>query len=85
MGGILFENDYPIAIGTKVQLSIPSNNNTPLFIIGTVVRVERYGAKQYDIGVSISFLELDKAIKDEISKWLKTQRSFGPATAGSYQ
>jgi diguanylate cyclase (GGDEF)-like protein len=74
MGGILFENDFPIPIGNKVQLSIPTHTPKPLFIIGTVVRVESFGPSQFDIGVSISFLEMDKAIKDEISKWLKLKR-----------
>ena len=74
IGGILFENEFPIAIGSKVQVHIPTRRKKPLFIIGTVVRVEKYGTDQYDIGVSISFLEMDKAIKDEISKWLKLQR-----------
>ncbi len=74
IGGILFENEFPIPIGTKVQVHIPTDRKKPLFIIGTVVRVESYAKNQYDIGVSISFLEMDKAIKEEISKWLKLQR-----------
>ena len=74
IGGILFENDFPIPIGTRVQVHIPTDRKKPLFIIGTVVRVESYAKNQYDIGVSISFLEMDKAIKEEISKWLKIQR-----------
>ena len=74
IGGILFENEFPIPIGTKVQVHIPTDRKKPLFIIGTVVRVESYAEHQYDIGVSISFLEMDKAIKEEISKWLKLQR-----------
>lgn len=74
IGGILFENEYSIPIGTKVQVNIPANRNKLLFVIGTVVRVESYGPKQYDIGVSISFLEMDKALKDEVSKWLKIER-----------
>ncbi len=74
IGGILFENEFPIPIGTRVQVHIPTDRKKPLFIIGTVVRVESYAKNQYDIGVSISFLEMDKAIKEEISKWLKLQR-----------
>jgi len=74
IGGILFENEFPIPIGTRVQVHIPTDRKKPLFIIGTVVRVESYAENQYDIGVSISFLEMDKAIKEEISKWLKLQR-----------
>ncbi len=74
-GGILFENKYALPIGTKIQLHIPHNHNKPLFIIGTVVRVETFGSEQYDIGVAISFIEMDKTIKNEISRWLQVQRN----------
>ena len=78
-GGILFENKYALPIGTKIQLHIPHNHNKPLFIIGTVVRVETFGSEQYDIGVAISFIEMDKTIKNEISRWLKIQRDNSQA------
>jgi diguanylate cyclase (GGDEF)-like protein len=74
-GGILFENKYELPIGTKIQLHIPHNHNKPLFIIGTVVRVETFGSDQFDIGVAISFIEMDKTIKNEISRWLQIQRN----------
>jgi diguanylate cyclase (GGDEF)-like protein len=74
VGGILFENDYPLPIGTKVQISVPTDKRKPLFIIGDVVRVETYGPRQYDIGIAISFLEMDKAMKKEISRWLQLRR-----------
>lgn len=74
-GGILFENKYALPIGTKIQLQIPHNHDKPLFIIGTVVRVEVFGSEQYDIGVSISFIEMDKTIKNEISRWLQIKRN----------
>ena len=78
-GGILFENKFALPIGTKIQLHIPHNHNKPLFIIGTVVRVETFGSKQYDIGVSISFIEMDKTIKNEISRWLQIQKNNSQA------
>lgn len=78
-GGILFESKYALAIGTKIQLHIPHNHNKPLFIIGTVVRVETFGSEQYDIGVAISFIEMDKTIKNEISRWLQLQRDNSQA------
>ena len=78
-GGILFENKYALPIGTKIQLHIPHNQNKPLFIIGTVVRVETFGSEQYDIGVAISFIEMDKTIKNEISRWLQLQRDNSQA------
>ena len=74
-GGILFENKYALPIGTKIQLHIPHNHNKPLFIIGTVVRMEAFGSEQYDIGVAISFAEMDKTIKNEISRWLQIKRN----------
>jgi len=74
VGGILFENEYPLSIGTKVQISVPTDKRKPLYIIGNVVRVETYGPKQYDIGIAISFLEMDKAMKKEISHWLQLRR-----------
>jgi len=78
-GGILFENKYALPIGTKIQLHIPHNHNKPLFIIGTVVRVEAFGSEQYDIGVAISFIEMDKTIKSEISRWLQIKRNNSQA------
>ena len=74
IGGILFENDAPIPIGTKVQVDIQTGKQKQLLIIGTVVRVESFGPDQYDIGIQISFLELDKAVRNEISRWLQAQR-----------
>jgi diguanylate cyclase (GGDEF)-like protein len=74
IGGILFESDFSIPIGTRVQVNIPTRKDVPLVIIGTVKRIEKYGARKYGIGVSFSFLEMDKAIKDEISRWLLSNR-----------
>ncbi len=68
-GGILFESPNYMEIGTKVQLQIPvSDQEKPLTMIGTVVRVEALGEERWDIG--ISFLEVDKASRTEISRYL---------------
>ncbi len=74
IGGILFENEFSIPIGTRVQVNIPTRKDAPLVIIGTVVRIEKYSVRKYGIGISFSFLEMDKAIKDEISRWLSSNR-----------
>ena len=74
IGGILFENASPIPIGTRVQVNIPVRRKKPLIIIGDVIRVEESGSGKYDIGVSMSFLEMDKAVKDEVAKWVQTKR-----------
>lgn len=69
MAGILFESEFFLEIGAKVSLSIPAGTNQPPFsLIGTVVRVEILDSNHFDIGVS--FLNLDKTIKNEISAYL---------------
>jgi len=73
VGGILFENDQPLAIGTKIQLSVPIGDEGPILLIGTVVRVEMLGEQKYDIGVVIAFKEMDKLAKNEISRFLVSQ------------
>lgn len=73
-GGILFENKEPLPIGTKIQVSIPmTENSEPLLLIGTVVRIEAFGTDLYDIGMTLSFKEIEKTAKDEISKFLIQQ------------
>jgi len=72
VAGILFESPTVIEIGTKVQLQISLNEKEgPLWIIGTIVRVESLDSDRYDIGVA--FLELDKTAKNEISRYMIRQ------------
>ena len=78
-GGILFENPYPIPIGTRVQVNMPAGKKSPLVIIGSVVRLEQFAPDRYDIGVSISLFEMDKAVKKEVARWLQLQRSETPS------
>jgi diguanylate cyclase (GGDEF)-like protein len=77
-GGILFENPYPIPIGTRVQVNMPAGKKSPLVIIGSVVRLEQFAPDRYDIGVSISLFEMDKSVKQEVARWLQLQRSKTP-------
>lgn len=76
MGGLLFENNAPMKMGTRVQIQA-TIDNSPLLIIGTVVRVEAFGPDRYDIGVSISFQEMDRLAKNEISRYLIRQMKGG--------
>lgn len=73
MGGILFENSFPMEVGTKIQASVPIQDDTPLLIIGTVVRKKQLESDRYDIGASIAFREMDKLTRSEISKYLTNQ------------
>lgn len=71
IGGILFENKELLPIGTKIQVSIPiTEDSDPLLLIGTVVRVEAFGPDKFDIGMILSFKEMEQTAKDEISKFL---------------
>lgn len=73
IGGILFENNEKVEIGTNLQVSLLINDDTPLLLIGTVVRVEAVEEGRYDIGMSISFREMDKIAKNEITHFLTEQ------------
>jgi len=73
VGGILFENNRPLKIGTKIQISVPIGNDGPVLLIGTVVRVEILATDKYDIGVVIAFKEMEKLAKNEISRFLVSQ------------
>lgn len=69
MAGILFESSEFFDIGTRLEIQIPFNGSiSPLLVIGTVVRVEMFDENRYDIGVS--FLSIDKSVKNEISRYI---------------
>lgn len=71
IGGILFENSAPLPIGSRIQVSLPINKGNPLLLIGTVVRVETYGDNRFDIGMTISFKEMEKIASSEIANFLQ--------------
>ncbi|MGM0452059.1 MAG: diguanylate cyclase [Thermodesulfobacteriota bacterium] len=72
VAGILLESDQFMEPGTKVQLQIALNETEgPLWVIGTVVRVESFESSRHDTGVS--FLELDTTAKNEISRYMIRQ------------
>ena len=71
MGGILFENDSSLPIGAHVQVSVPVSAGSPLLLIGTIVRVEAFGEKSFEIGMTISFKEMEKIANTEIAHLLK--------------
>jgi Tfp pilus assembly protein PilZ len=67
-GGILIENGRPLKIGSKALLDITLDAETRLNVIGTVVRVEAFGADRYEIG--LSFLKLGKDTKSLLANYL---------------
>jgi diguanylate cyclase (GGDEF)-like protein len=75
IGGILFENSALLPLGARIQVSVPTKGDEPLLLIGTVVRVETFNDHQYDIGMTISFKEMDKIANTEIANFLKDQQN----------
>ena len=70
-GGILIENRRPLEIGAEALLDITLEKETRLNVIGTVVRVEAFGADRYEIG--LSFLKLSKDTKSLLANYLVRQ------------
>ncbi|MBU1564426.1 MAG: diguanylate cyclase [Proteobacteria bacterium] len=73
IGGILFENNGPLPLGALIKVKIPVNEDTPLMLIGTVVRVEAFEDGRYDIGMTTSFKEMDKIANHEIAGILRLE------------
>jgi diguanylate cyclase (GGDEF)-like protein len=71
IGGVLFENKDPLPLGARIQVSVPIKDDEPLLLIGTVVRVECFQKNRYDIGMTISFKEMEKIASNEIANFLK--------------
>ena len=73
LNGILFEYHAPIDLGTNIQLMVPIDADEPLVkVVGTVVRIEAFSPDLYDIGVSISFQEMEYSSKELLSKWYQS-------------
>jgi diguanylate cyclase (GGDEF)-like protein len=73
IGGILFENDTPLPLGSLITVQLAVNEDTPLLLIGTVVRVETFAEDRYDIGMSTTFKEMDKVANAGIAGILRLQ------------
>ena len=74
IGGILFQNNEPLEIGSKIQIHTMVSKDSHLLLIGTVIRVEAYGPDDYDIGVAITFKEMEKIAREEIAGLLRSDQ-----------
>lgn len=73
VGGLLFENSYPLPIDSLIKVRMPVGDNPPVLLIGKVVRVESLGDNRYDIGMTTSFRSMDKIASEEIASILRKQ------------
>jgi diguanylate cyclase (GGDEF)-like protein len=74
IGGILFQNSEPLEIGSRIQIHTQLHKENRLLLIGTVIRVEAFGPDDYDIGVAISFKEMEKIAREEIAGLLRAEK-----------
>lgn len=75
MGGMLFETPHQFDVGSHIEVSIPIMNSHPLFLIGSVVRVEKGKKGKYTTGMAMSFKDLEKVAKEEISSFLLMRKT----------
>ena len=71
IGGILFENPVFLPVGTRIKVSVSMADNVPLFLIGTVVRVRAIGPNNFEIGMSVSFKEMERSASKRIGDLLR--------------
>jgi len=76
IGGILFENNAPLPLGALITVQVAVNEDNPLLLIGTVVRVEQFGENRFDIGMITTFKEMDKIANAEIAGIFRLQNSI---------
>jgi diguanylate cyclase (GGDEF)-like protein len=77
IGGILLESKYPLDVDSKIQINIALDPKNPLLVIGTVVQAKEIGPESFEI--SVSFIDSDKILKNEITSYLIKHLSDLPA------
>ncbi len=81
IGGILFESEKSYDLGDTLELTIPIKETGPLYVTGTVVRIETYGPTNYDIG--IAFPEAHETAIETISDFISSH--YASATEESFK
>jgi len=72
-GGILISSSKCFAIGTRLEVHIPLQNNADMTMTGSVVRVEQFAPKLYDIGLSFLFLDSTATSSEKIAEYILEQ------------
>ncbi len=67
-GGLLISSDTAYSIGTHLELEIPLQDASPLTVTGSVVRIEQFGPRNFDLALCffLSDGSATKAIADYI-------------------
>ncbi len=71
LGGLFFESDVPLKIGTKVFLSFSLPDERPsIHMTGEVVRIEREKSNAHVVGIGVRFVDLDGNSKTRIEHYV---------------
>lgn len=70
-GGILFKSPHPMEIDAEVQLDINLDNGSRIDLTGNVVRIEAFGADEYEIG--LSFVKMKTNTRTELTSYISRQ------------
>ena len=79
IGGILFQNPAPFPLESPIKVNVLMDDGTPLLLIGTVVRVDALNPDGFDIGMSVSFKEMEQLASRRISRLLRQREAVSLA------
>lgn len=74
VGGLFFESDIPLKIGTRVFLSFSlKEGGSPIHATGQVIRVEKESESgPFVLGMGVKYLDLPEAAREAISGFVQS-------------
>ncbi len=79
-GGILFETSQHYHVRDSIQIAIDFNDDNPILIFGSVVRVEQITDNYFSIALSFSFGDMEKLAKNKISEIIEKHEEGNHST-----
>ena len=76
-GGVLFETSQHYDVRDSIQIAIDFNDDNPILIIGSVVRVNQITENYFSIAVSFSFGDMEKLAKRKIAGIIEKHKEGG--------
>jgi len=82
IGGLLLQIPAALPIGAQIKVSVSMPDGPPLFLIGSVVRVKACDAGNFEIGMAVSFKEMEKSASKRIGNLLRQSEGAGAKPPG---
>jgi diguanylate cyclase (GGDEF)-like protein len=79
-GGVLFETSQHYHLSDSIQIAIDFNDNNPILIFGSVVRVKQITEGYFSIAVSFSFGDMEKLAKRKIARIIEKHEADNHST-----